>query len=125
MDEKGTRTETLGSILLTSVKSGTECKLVGVSEEGRRRRSFGKHKHRGWGERSGGHHWFRPGFHHKHKPDRTGILRRLLDLGLTKGCTFKVVQGSRHGPILVEVRGTRVALGHGLARKLIVEEVTE
>jgi Fe2+ transport system protein FeoA len=48
-----------------------------------------------------------------------------LDLGLTKGCSFKVVQGSRHGPVLVEVRGTRVALGHGLARKIIVEEVID
>ena len=125
MDKKGTRTETLTSIPLTSVKSGTVCKLVGVSEEGWKRKGFSKHKHRGWGERRHGHHWFRPGFHHKHRPDGTGILRRLLDLGLTKGCTFKVVQGSRHGPILVEVRGTRVALGHGLARKVVVEEVTQ
>jgi len=124
VDEKGTRPETIKSIPLTSVKSGTVCRLAGVTVEGRKRRGFGKHKHRGWGERRHGHHWFRPGFHHKHKPDGTGILRRLLDLGLTKGCTFKVVQGSRHGPILVEVRGTRVALGHGLARKLIVEEVS-
>jgi Fe2+ transport system protein FeoA len=36
-----------------------------------------------------------------------------------------VVHGSQHGPVLVEVLGTRVALGHGLARKLIVEEVTQ
>ncbi|MGY5880904.1 MAG: FeoA family protein [Candidatus Thorarchaeota archaeon] len=125
MDEKGTRTETLTHISLTSVKSGTVCKLVGVTEEGRMRAGFGKHKHRGWGERRHGHHWFRPGFHHKHKPVRGGVLRRLMDLGLTKGCTFMVVQGSHHGPILIEVRGTRVALGHGLARKLIVEEVSK
>lgn len=124
MDKNGTRTEPLTHISLTSVKSGTVCKLVGVTEEGWKRRGFGKHKHRGWGERRHGQHWFRPGFDSKHAPDRSGILRRLLDLGLTKGCTFTVVQGSRHGPILVEVRGTRVALGHGLARKLIVEEVT-
>jgi Fe2+ transport system protein FeoA len=124
VDEKGIRTETLTHISLTSVKSGTVCKLVGVTEEGRKRRGVGKRKHRGWGERKHGHHWFRPGFHQKHEPVRGGVLRRLLDLGLTKGCTFVVVQGSRHGPILVEVRGTRVALGHGLARKLIVEEVS-
>lgn len=125
MDEKGTRTETMQSIPLISVKSGTVCKLIGVSEDSWKRKGFGKHKHRGWGERRHGHHWFRPGFHHKHKSDETGILRRLLDLGLTKGCPFLVVQGSRHGPILVEVRGTRVALGHGLARKIIVEVVKE
>lgn len=129
LDEKGTRTEKLTSIPLTSVKSGTVCKLVGVSEEGWKRRVAhripGEHKHRGWGMRRQGHHWFRPGFHHKHRPTGRGILRRLLDLGLTKGCTFKVVQGSRHGPVLVEVRGTRIALGHGLANKLVVEEVED
>jgi ferrous iron transport protein A len=123
MDEKGTRNETLKSIPLTSVRSGTVCKLVGVLEEEWKSRGFGKRKHRGWGERRHGHHWFRPGFQRKHSLDGSGILRRLMDLGLTKGCTFMVVQGSRHGPILVEVRGTRVALGHGLARKVVVEEV--
>ena len=120
MDDKGTRTETLTHVSLTSVRSGTVCRLIGVSEGGWKKRGFGKHKHRGWGERQ-----HRPGFESKHTPDRGGILRRLLDLGLTKGCTFKIVQGSSHGPVLVEVRGTRVALGHGLARKLIVEEVPE
>lgn len=125
LDKKGTKIEKLTSIPLTSVRSGTVCKLVGVSEEGWKRRGFGKHKHRGWGERRHGHHWFRPGFLPKHRQNGRGILRRLLDLGLTKGCTFKVVQGSRHGPILVEVRGTRIALGHGLASKIIVEETEE
>ena len=124
VDEIGTKTETLKHKTLTSIKANTVCKLVGVTREGWKHRGWGKHKHRGWGERKHGHHWFRPGFERKHFPDEGGILRRLLDLGLTKGCTFSVVQGSRHGPILVEVRGTRVALGHGLARKLVVEEVS-
>jgi ferrous iron transport protein A len=122
MDNKGTRFETLSGIALTSVKSGTVCKLVGISDEGSRWGDFSKHKHRGWGERRHGHHWFRPGFHKKHARSGQGVLRRLLDLGLTKGCFFKVVQGSRAGPILIEVRGTRIALGHGIARRLIVEE---
>jgi Fe2+ transport system protein FeoA len=52
-------------------------------------------------------------------------MKRLLDLGLTKGCTFKVVQGGSRGPILVEVRGTRIALGHQLARRIIVEVVED
>ena len=124
MDEKGTGIDQPNGKPLISIKSGTVCKLVGISEDRWKRRGFGKHKHRGWGERRHGHHWFRPGFHHKHKQDSGIILRRLLDLGLTKGCTFTVIQGSRHGPVLVEVRGTRVALGHGLAGKILVEEVT-
>lgn len=58
-----------------------------------------------------------------HRKSQREVTRRMLDLGLTKGCTFKVVQGSRFGPVLVEVRGTRIALGHGLASRLIVEEI--
>ena len=123
MDKKGTQSEALSTKTLTSVKSGTMCKLVGISEQGWTHGGHGMHKHRGWGERQHGQHWFRPGFHKKHASNGSGILRRLLDLGLTKGCFFKVVQGSRAGPILVEVRGTRVALGHGIARRLIVEEL--
>jgi Fe2+ transport system protein FeoA len=49
------------------------------------------------------------------------MMKRLLDLGLTKGCTFNVIQSLGHGPVLVEVRGTRIALGHGLANKVMVE----
>jgi Fe2+ transport system protein FeoA len=44
-----------------------------------------------------------------------------LDLGLTKGCSFKVIQSLGRGPVLVEVRGTRIALGHGLASQVLVE----
>jgi ferrous iron transport protein A len=45
----------------------------------------------------------------------------LLDLGLTKGCDFRVIQSRGSGPVLVEVRGTRIALGHGLASQVMVE----
>jgi Fe2+ transport system protein FeoA len=123
MDDNGTRTETLTHKSLTNVRSGSVCKLVGISEEGWKWGGFGRHEHRGWGERRHGHHWFRPGFQKRHVFKESGIVRRLLDLGFTKGCFFKVVQGSRAGPILVEVRGTRIAIGHGLARRLIVEVV--
>jgi len=123
MDKKGTRIEVLSNRILTSVKSGTVCKLVGISNEGSKWHSRDEHRHRGWGERRKGHHWFRPAFHKKHAYSGSGMNRRLLDLGLTKGCSFKVVQGSKAGPILVEVRGTRIALGHGIARRLIVEEL--
>jgi ferrous iron transport protein A len=121
MDENGTQTKTSSNKTLTSVKSGSVCKLIGTSD-GRMRGRSGKHRHRGWGERQHGQHWFRPGFEKRHMNSESGMLRRLLDLGLTKGCFFKVVQGSRAGPVLVEVRGTRIALGHGIARRLIVEE---
>jgi len=46
-----------------------------------------------------------------------------MDLGLTRGCIFTVIEPGRSGPALIEVRGTRIALGHGLASRLLVEEV--
>ncbi len=52
------------------------------------------------------------------------MMRRLMDLGITKGCIFTVVQGSGHGPVLVEVRGTRIALGQGRACRILVEEAS-
>ncbi len=124
MNQKGTHTETSTHIPLTSVQSGNECKLIGVSEARRGKGKHGKHKGRFSGrEKYHGHskqqkeNW--------HEPGQRQIIKRLLDLGLTKGCTFKVIQGRGRGPVLVEVRGTRIALGHGLASKVIVELVEE
>ena len=120
MDQKGTHTETSTHIPLTSVQSGNECKLIGVSEV---RPGKGKHgKRKGRQNRREKHHGHSE--HHKenwHGQGQRQIVKRLLDLGLTKGCTFKVIQGRGRGPVLVEVRGTRIALGHGLASKVIVE----
>ena len=38
---------------------------------------------------------------------------------------LRVIQGRGSGPVLVEVRGTRIALGHGLASQVIVEVVED
>ena len=51
------------------------------------------------------------------------IMARLLDLGLTRGCNFQVVQVSTNGPILLQIRGTRIALGYRLASNVLVREV--
>lgn len=48
------------------------------------------------------------------------IVHRLLELGLTPGVELRVVQDNG-GPMLVSVRGSRVALGRDLAEKLWVE----
>ena len=48
--------------------------------------------------------------------------QRLLDMGLTRGTRVKVVNAAPfHGPIEVEVRGTTLALGRGLARHVFIE----
>ena len=124
MDQKGTHTETSTHIPLTSVQSGNECRLIGVSEVRRGKGNHGKRK--GWQNRRGKHHGHSEQQKENwHERGQRQIIKRLLDLGFTKGCTFKVIQGRGRGPVLVEVRGTRIALGHGLANKVIVELLEE
>jgi ferrous iron transport protein A len=50
------------------------------------------------------------------------FVSRLAALGLTLGTELKVLQNPRHGPVLILVRDTRIALGRGEARKVLVEE---
>jgi len=54
-----------------------------------------------------------------------GARRRLLDLGLTIGVCIRIIVVRSYGPVLIEVRGTRLALGHGLASKVSVMEMTQ
>ena len=51
-----------------------------------------------------------------------GLTQRLAEMGLTPGVTLKVLGGSRPGPVLVNLRGSRVALGFGVAQKIMVEK---
>ncbi len=48
--------------------------------------------------------------------------RRLAELGLTPGVELTVLQATK-GPILVSVRGARVAVGHEMAVSLRVESL--
>ncbi|MCA9865891.1 MAG: ferrous iron transport protein A [Anaerolineales bacterium] len=48
------------------------------------------------------------------------VIHRLLELGLTPGTRVRVVQDAG-GPMLLAVRGSRVALGRDLAERMWVE----
>ena len=48
------------------------------------------------------------------------FLSRLASLGFTPGARLRVVQNYGRGPIIVNVRDTRVALGRGEAEKILV-----
>ncbi|MEM2027280.1 MAG: FeoA family protein [Candidatus Bathyarchaeia archaeon] len=51
-----------------------------------------------------------------------GLERRLIDMGLTPGTKVTVVKSAPlHGPIEVIVRGSRLALGRGVAERILVE----
>jgi ferrous iron transport protein A len=53
------------------------------------------------------------------------FLSRLASLGFTPGTRLEVVHNYGHGPIIVRLRDTRVALGRGEAAKIVVQKVTE
>ena len=50
-----------------------------------------------------------------------GIRSKLADLGLTPGVKLKVISNGLPGPLIINLRGTRLALGYGIASKILVE----
>jgi ferrous iron transport protein A len=51
-----------------------------------------------------------------------GLQRRLADMGLIPGTPVMVVNGCHPGPLLVDIRGSRLGLGFGVAQKIMVKE---
>jgi ferrous iron transport protein A len=49
-----------------------------------------------------------------------GLRNRLASIGIFPGAQVKVVK-SPPGPVIVEVAGSRVAIGQGMAKKVEVE----
>jgi Fe2+ transport system protein FeoA len=49
------------------------------------------------------------------------LNRRLTSLGFTPGVDVEIIQNFGRGPMIVMVRGTRVALGRGEAEKISVD----
>ncbi len=55
-----------------------------------------------------------------------GFEKRLMDMGLTPGTLVMVVKSVPfHGPMEIRVRGSRLALGRGMAERIFVEKKEE
>ena len=52
-----------------------------------------------------------------------GLQRRLADMGLTPGLKVRVVGSQRPGSVVLDVRGSRLALGRGISHKIVVDIV--
>jgi ferrous iron transport protein A len=53
------------------------------------------------------------------------LRQRLADLGLTPGSVVRVVQGEGGGPLIIALRDdARLALGRGMAFKIMVEDAS-
>lgn len=51
------------------------------------------------------------------------LRRKLQEMGLTEGVRFKVVSNTNNGPVVVNVRGSKLALGYGMSKKILVKEI--
>lgn len=52
------------------------------------------------------------------------LIMRLCDLGLTPGTKFRVLKkGLMGGPIILEVRSCEIAIGRGIASKILVKQL--
>lgn len=49
-----------------------------------------------------------------------GVASRLTSLGFTPGVDIEMTQNYGHGPLVVTLRGTRVALGRQEAKNILV-----
>jgi len=51
------------------------------------------------------------------------MKQRLADLGLNQGITIRVLNNSGHGALILAVKDSRLAIGRGMANKILVEPV--
>jgi len=52
-----------------------------------------------------------------------GLKRRLADMGLNPGVSLRVIHSQLPGPIIIDLRGSRVALGRGMAQRIMVKGI--
>lgn len=52
-----------------------------------------------------------------------GMASRLSAMGLVPGVEVRVLRNRGRGPALVEVKGTRLALGRGMATRILVKPI--
>jgi len=50
-----------------------------------------------------------------------GIRSKLYSMGLVPGAAFTVLSRNGGGPVMLRVKDSRLAIGRGMAQKIIVE----
>lgn len=51
------------------------------------------------------------------------LKHKLYDMGLTPGTTISIISSSGRGPLIIGVRGSRLAIGRGIGAKITVNPV--
>ena len=47
---------------------------------------------------------------------------RLVEMGFLPGVIISVINNSGIGPLTINIKGSKLALGHALAKKILVQE---
>ncbi len=50
-----------------------------------------------------------------------GMQGRLLAMGLIRGAVIRVIMNRGQGPLLIAVGGSRITIGRGMAKKILVQ----
>ncbi len=50
-----------------------------------------------------------------------GVRSKLYSMGLVPGINLKILNRSGSGPVMIAVKDSRLAIGRGMAEKIIVE----
>ncbi len=53
----------------------------------------------------------------------SGLRSRLYSMGLAPGVIIRVLEKYQFGPVVVEAGGTRLAVGKGMAAKILVRRI--
>ena len=51
------------------------------------------------------------------------LFNRLVSMGINEGNEFTVVRNNHHGPVVIDIDGSRFAVGRGMAQKISVKAV--
>lgn len=51
------------------------------------------------------------------------LKEKISSMGLNSGANFKIIANSGHGPVGLEVRGSRLGIGRGMSGKIRVIEI--
>ncbi len=52
-----------------------------------------------------------------------GLNNRLAAMGLLPNVEFRVINNHHPGPFVIDLKGAKMALGRGMANKIVVSEV--
>ena len=50
-----------------------------------------------------------------------GLRSKLYSMGLVPGITLKILNRSGSGPVMIALKDSRLAIGRGMAEKIVVE----